>query len=462
MARRIVLALLLAIGVTAQAPAAPAEGALRPYSVEEARLLGIAAIGSGRPDIAQAIAAELLKRDPDDPYAHFLLARARLDAGAFAEAQATARRAFRLARTPEQSFQSARLIAQAAWNRGHYPAAEWWLRRAAEAAPGPDQRAATLQELRSVRARNPLSVSLSFAVTPTDNVNNGAASAFNIIEGVPVVGWLSPDGQALSGTIVEAGAALRWRLAQDAVSSTAVEIAADMRDVHLSASARQAAPDARGSDFDSARLEVALRHRHRPTGAPWEASGQFALGAQTAAGSLEFRYARLGGELLRGFGTSTGLRLTAMAEYRDAPPPRPQGDTARSLQAAVTQLLPGEDRLTLAVYHSALRTGMAGRSSTARGVRLTWEAGRQIGPVGLSASLGYGETVFPGYRVGFIAVPGGRRDETVSASLDMRFSDLSWAGFAPRLTLSHVETVSNVSRFETRRSGLAFGIESRF
>lgn len=462
MARRIVLALLLAIGVTAQAPAASAEGALRPYSVEEARLLGIAAIGSGRPDIAQAIAAELLKRDPEDPYAHFLLARARLDAGAFAEAQKTARRAFRLARTPEQSFQSARLVAQAAWNRGHYPAAQWWLRRAAAAAPTGPQRAAALQELQSVRARNPLSVSLAFAVTPSDNVNNGAASAFNIIDGVPVIGWLSPDGQALSGTIVEAAVLLRWRLAQDAVSSTAVEMAADLRDVHLSRSARQAAPDARGSDFDSARLELALRHRHRPTGAPWEISGRFALGAQTAAGSLDFRYARVAGEMLRGFGTSTGLRLTAATEYRDAPPGRPQGDMVRSIEAAVTQILPGQDRLTLAVHDSVFRTEMAGRSSTARGVRLTWEAGRQIGPVGLSATLGYGETAFPGYRVGFIAVPGGRRDETVSASLHLDFPGLSWAGFAPRVTLSHVDTASNVSRFETRRSGVAFGIGSRF
>ena len=454
-------ALLLAAALAAAMPAGAQDGG-RLYTVEEAQLLGMAAIGSGRPDIAATIAQGLLAADPDDPYAHFLLARAYLDAGALAQAQAAGKRAFRLARSPEQRFQAARLTAQAAWNRDHFPAAQWWLRRAAAAAPSDAQREATLRELRSVRGRNPLSFGIAVSVTPSDNVNNGASSQFNIIDGVPVVGWLSPDGQALAGVVAEVQADAGWRLRQDATSITTLGASVDLREVRLSGAARAAAPDLDPDAYDSARAELVLRHVWRPQGRPWEIAGHAALGVLTEAGSLDFRYARLGADYLRGFGDRTGLRLGAAHEWRDARPGDPQGDSATSLQASVTRLLPGDDRLTAAVYASAFRTDRDGRSSTTHGARLSWQDGQPLGPVQIGASIGFGQTHFPGYSVGVIPVPGGRLDQTFSASLDMTFPDLSWAGFAPRVTLSHVTTDSNVSRFETRRTGLLFGIESRF
>lgn len=461
MARR--AAYLLAAALALAAPVAVAQdGAGQSYSVEEARLLGMAAIASGRPDIAATIAQGLLERDPDDPYAQFLLARAHLDAGALAQAQAAGKRAFRLARSPQQRFQAARLTAQAAWNRDHYPAAQWWLRRAAAAAPDDALREATLRELRAVRGRNPLSFGLSLSVTPSDNVNNGASSQFNIIDGVPVVGWLSSDGQALGGVVAEVGADLGWRLRADATSVTTLGASVDLREVRLSDAARAAAPDLDRDAFDSARAEVVLRHVHRPAGKPWEVAGHVAAGAQTEAGALDFRYGRVGAEVLRGIGDRTGLRLGAAMEVRDARAGDPQGDTVISLQASMTRLLAGRDRVTLGFYLSQYNTDRDGRSSASQGVQLSWQDGAPIGPVQLGASVGFGETHFPGYSVGFIPVPGGRLDRSFSASLDMTFPGLSWAGFAPRLSLSHVTTDSNVSRFETERTGLLFGIESRF
>lgn len=454
-------ALLLAAALAVAAPAQAQDGG-RSYSVQEARLLGMAAIASGRPDIAATIAQGLLARDPADPYAQFLLARAHLDAGQLPQAQAAGKRAFRLARSPEQRFQAARLTAQAAWNRDQFPAAQWWLRRAAAAAPSDAQREATLRELRAVRGRNPLSFGLSVSVAPSDNVNNGASSQFNIIDGVPVVGWLSPDGQALGGVVAEVGADAALRLRGDATSATTLGVSVDLREVRLSGAARRAAPDLDPGAYDSARAEVVLRHVHRPAGKPWEVAGHIAAGAQTEAGALDFRFARLGAEVLRGFGDSTGLRVGAAMELRDARAGDPQGDTVLSLQASVTRLLPGRDRLTLGVYLSQFDTDRAGRSSATRGVQVAWQDGQPLGPVQLGASLGFGQTHFPGYSVGFIPVPGGRQDQTLSASLDMTFPDLSWAGFAPRVTLSHVTTDSNVSRFDTDRTGLLFGIESRF
>lgn len=455
-------AFLLAVALAAGAPAAAQDAPGTAVSVEEARLLGMAAIGSGRPDIAAQIARRLLERDPGDPYAQFLLARAHLDAGELALAQAEARRAFRLARSPEQRFQSARLVAQAAWNRDRFPAAQWWLRRAVAEAPTEAQRSATLRELRAVRGRNPLSLGLSLSLTPSDNVNNGASSQFNIIEGVPVVGWLSPDGQALSGVVAEIGADLGWRLRQDSGSLTTLGASVDLRRVRLSDAARAQAPDLDPDAYDTARAEVVLRHVIRPRGKPWELAGHAALGAQTEAGALDFRYGRIGAELMRGIGDSTGLRLGMAMERRDAPPGDPQGDLVRSLQASVTRILPGDDRVTVALYFSTFDTDRPGRSSVTRGGRISWQDGQPIGPVQLGAALGYGETHFAGYSVGFIPVPGGRLDRSLTASLDLTFPGLSWAGFAPRLSLSHVATDSNVSRFETRRTGLLFGIESRF
>ena len=75
---------------------------------------------------------------------------------------------------------------------------------------------------------------------------------------------------------------------------------------------------------------------------------------------------------------------------------------------------------------------------------------------------GYSETAFPGYRVGFIAVPGGRQDRSLTAGATLTFPGIQVQGFSPRLSITHTNTQSNVSRFETRKTGVSLGLTASF
>ncbi|HMO08832.1 MAG TPA: hypothetical protein PKD10_14480, partial [Paracoccaceae bacterium] len=429
--------------------------------VEEARALGMEAIRLRRPDKAAEIALALLDRDPADAFAHMLMARALLDGGQPKAAGNAARTAFSHAATPVQRQQSARLVAMAAYAEGRLGLSQRWLRRATAAAPEAT-RAQTARELAAVRRQNPMSVTLRFSAMPSNNVNNGASSEFNIIDGVPIVGWLSPDGMALSGVVAEGHGGFRYRLSQgDGGFSTFLGARVDARRVELSREARAAAPDLDPRRYDSARAEVTWSGLLQPKGKPWEWSLDVGAGAQTEGGAFSYRFLRAGTGLTRGFDDRTAGNVSIGFERRDA------GTGARpviasNLALGLRRILPDEHVLSLTGFIGKLDTPVAGRSSTTLGAEIGWEAARPVGPALLALRASYAKTEFPGYWVGPIEVPGGRRDRTVSAAADLTFPGLAVQGFAPRLTISHSDTSSNVSRFDTRRVGMQFGLSARF
>ena len=441
-------------------PARVAAEEVQAFSVEEARFMGMAAIEAGRPDVAADIAVQMLRRDPDDAFARFLLARAHLEAGHAPEAGAEARLAYRASGSAEQRHQSARLVAQAAWNEGHLGVAQRWLRRAAIAAPAPASRADRVRELAAVRAANPLDVTLSFAINPSDNVNDGSSSAFNVIEGVPVVGTLSADGQALDGVVAQLRTGVSYRFG--GAGRTTVGATLDWRRVELSRSAKARVPDIDPRSYDSGRVEASLGRVWQPQGAPWLAEAGLAAGVQIDAEALRYRYLRADGALMRGIGDSTGVDLGFGIERRSTQAGQTDPEWVGSLSLGLRRSLPGEDLLTTRVYVSHTETPMLGRSSQTWGVEVGYARARPIGPAMLSLQAGYGETDFPGYRVGFIVVPGGRQDRTLSAGATLTFPGLSVQGFSPRLSITRSSTNSNVSRFETRKTGVTLGLTASF
>jgi hypothetical protein len=453
--RRALLAGAVAAGLLAGAAAAePGRG----LTTAEAQVLGIEAIGAGRPDLAEAVARALVAADPADPFAQFLLARALYERGAMAGARTAGARAFRIARSGQQRFQSAHLAAQAAGAEGRFTAAQWWLRRAAAAAPAEVQRAQALHELRIARRLAPLGFGGSVSVTPSDNVNDGATGAFNIIDGVPLVGELSADGQALSGTVTQVQGRLRWRIAEAAEHATHLGLSASLREVTLSRDARAAAPSADADRLDSARLDLSLRHVREIPVTGWSIAGTVAVGFQQSGTGDPYGFGRMGAEIAGKAGEDTELSLGAAVEYRD----RPGHDRVDSLHLTVTQRLPGNHMLTATAYATGHDTGTDWSRSSGHGAQLGLALGQPVGPVSVEVGVGYGRSAFPDYRVGLIPVPGGRTDRSASVTLDLTFPGASVAGFAPRVTVSHVATRSNVSRFETRRTGVGFGIETVF
>jgi hypothetical protein len=410
--------------------------------------------------VAADIAGQMLRRDPSDPFAHFVLARAYLDSGAAAPAGAEARLAYRLSDSPEQRHQSARLVAQAAWNEGHIGVAQRWLRRAAVAAPAPASRAERVRELAAVRAANPLDVTLSFAINPSDNVNDGSSSAFNVIDGVPVWGTISADGQALDGVVAQVRTGVSYRLPGKGQMTVGATL--DWRRVELSRAAKAKVPGIDPRTYDSGRVEVSLGKTWTPEGAPWQAEAGIAAGVQIDADALRYRYLRLDGAWMRGIGERTGVDLGFGVERRGTQAGQTDPEWVGSLSLGLRQALPGDDLLTTRLYTSHTETPVDGRSSQTWGVEVGYARGRPIGPAKLSLQAGYSETEFPGYRVGFIVVPGGRQDRSLTAGATLTFPGISIQGFSPRLSITHTDTKSNVSRFETQKTGISIGLTASF
>jgi len=441
-------------------PAGAGAEEMRGFSVEEARLLGMTAIEAGRPDVAADIAMQMLRRDPDDAFARFLLARAHMDAGHLRAAGDQGRLAYRVSDSPEQRHQSARLVAQAAWNEGRIGVAQRWLRRAAIAAPAPVARAERVRELATVRAANPLDVSLSFAINPSDNVNDGSSSAFNVIDGVPVWGTLSADGQALEGVVAQVRTGISYRL--PGAGQMTVGATLDWRRVELSRSAKARVPGIDPREYDSGRAEVSLGRVWAPQGAPWQAEAGLAAGVQIDGQDLRYRYLRLDGAWMRGIGDRTGVDLGVGVERRSTQAGQTDPEWVGSLSLGLRRALPGEDLLTSRIYTSQTQTPVDGRSSQTWGVEVAYARGRPIGPAKLSLQAGYSETAFPGYRVGFIVVPGGRQDKSLTAGMTLTFPGIQVQGFSPRVSITHSDTRSNVSRFETKKTGISLGLSASF
>ena len=128
---------------------------------------------------------------------------------------------------------SSRLVATAAVAADRPVVARYWLRHAAATAPDASRRAAALTALDQLRAATRWSLRLNLGIQPSSNVNAGAASRFNEIEGIPIVGVLSEDAMALPGTIGTLDARLGYRLNVDPKNRTEVSLRFDLRAVEL-------------------------------------------------------------------------------------------------------------------------------------------------------------------------------------------------------------------------------------
>jgi tetratricopeptide (TPR) repeat protein len=453
------LGLLLAAAGPRPALAEDAPSAL-PAAV--ARDLGLQAMAAGRPDIALALAEALVAADPTDSFALFLKANALFSLGDMDGARAAGRLSYRHAASPEQSYQAARLTALAAYNSNRFGAAQWWLRRAAEYAPEEARRALSVAEFNAVRRKNPLRVDLSFSLVPSDNVNNGSAGSFNVIDGVPYVGVLSPDAKALSGLIAEGGLDLTYRLSQDDSGSLWAGFSLFGQHITLSDSARRDLGDYPEPDLGAWRSEVSLRRQFaRPDGVDSLSLGA-TLGLQQEGATDRQAYGRVTLGYSRALDTSSLLHLAVMAEQRQALSFQPEGDQVTALRGTWVRALANSDVISATLFASRFDTWLSGQSSTTFGGDLSYEFARDFGPLNLSLLAGAYEADYAGYTLATITVPGGRQDRTGYVGVEMVFPAAAYSGFAPVLTLRHQVTSSNVSRFDSTENSISLGVKSVF
>ncbi|MFZ5961983.1 hypothetical protein ACOXXX_03445 [Thalassococcus sp. BH17M4-6] len=465
---RAVLTAVLAAGLmapalpaTPQAPATADAGEEVVLSLPEMRVAAARAVRAGAFELALGIARAMLVADPEDSYSHFIIAQVFLRNGQPEEARPAARMSYKLAKTPVQKHEAARIAALTAARQDRFFPAQIWMRRALHTAPNPAMKARAAHEFRAVRWAARLRLNVGLSVTPSSNVNGGSSEEINTVDGFPIVGVLSPDAQALSGTVARGDLRLRYRLHRSETSQTNLRTSLQVKRVKLSDDARKKAPNAKGSNYDTTLMEIGLSHTQKLTDSGTYLSGGLFLGRAWFGGDVGYDYGRAETTLTHRSSDATALSFghVRQQQWNDSGPYSDIRTTG--WRAALAQRLGNKDRLTLSLATTKSVSDNTQQTSDTQTIRLDYDMARALGPVRLSGGVVASKQHYPDYRVIF-PVPGGREDVTLGAKLDMTFHTLDYAGFVPTVTLSAERGDSNVSRFDTDEFSISVGFQSAF
>ena len=451
----------------AQAPTAPQ--AEINMTLDQARNIGVAALEQGNPTLALQIGYGLLQADPNDAFAHYLIASAFRQQARPAAARRAAALAYRHAGTTPEKFQAAQLAARISVEEQRFTRAQVWLRRSLIHAPDPAFLPRIEEDYRRVRALDPLQLRFSFSIAPSSNVNNGSDSPYALIEGVPVIGIFDGLSQALSGVTAAADLALGYRLHRTQSSETRALARLYSSRVWLDNSSLALAnsfpgADVSNEDFAFSSAEAGLRHAVRPDGMDGRGliSADLVAGRSWYGGSPYQRFGRLGLSGGLSLTPATTLSVGAEMERRSFETSANRPIESLALRGTLAHGLDNGDRISLSLSWRDSQSDTRNAVNTRTAAYLQYAMAAPIGPARLSFALGAATSDFPDYAVGFIVVPGGRLDETVFGSVEMLFEAFDYAGFVPSMTVRAQKTRSNVSRFEASEIAVSFGVRSRF
>jgi hypothetical protein len=433
------------------------------FSTAQLRVLGTQALPAGRYDIAQLVVEALRRRVPDDSFAPFLEAQILLRTGRPDAARTTARLAFERARTPIQKHEAARLAALSAARADRFLPAQVWMRRALQAAPDEVSRADAAHAFRAMRQRARLSFRDDLEVTPTDNVNGGASEEVFVVDGMNLVGTLSPDAMALSGVITRGALHLGYRLHQSESSVTRMRGYAQVQRVRLSNEAQDDAPMAENETYGHTVFDIGLLHHRRlsPGGPALTVTGD--VGQGWFGGAHSYDVVRGNIALRQPVSPRTDVTLSYGHQLQWDPDGTNDDITSVTWRVGLSHVLANDDRVSATVFAGEILTDETRSARTLQGLSLRYTKAAPIGPISLSGRLSGQKAHYPDDPVLFgLTVPGGREDTRLSASLEFGFEDVSYMGFIPTLTVRHETTTSNVSRFETRGTTLSLGFRSEF
>ena len=437
-------------------------------TLPQARELAAYAIQNDQPELALQIADGLLQADTRDNFAHYVTAVANAQLNRPAESRRAAARAYRFSKPGPDRLRAAELAAQMAYAENRTTLAQLWLRRTAIHTTRDDDEERLARDYQELRRQNPWSFSLRTDVRPSDNVNNGADSAVNTINGIPDSGTIAPRARALSGVIAALDFSTAYRLRLTETNATSVGARLYFSRITLSDSAREDAPDVSGSDFASEYAELSLRHSFAvgpPEDRGW-ASITGAFGESRYGGERNFRFVRADG--LRGWRLSeaTTLRATFLAENRfDA---RSLANESLILSAGIdfARILPSGDRFSLAFALRDTDAEVINGTYRSATLRARYFFAKPVGPAKISIGTSFGRADYPSVVAGidqndeFFNAP--RDDRTYAADILFFFEDYDYAGFAPTLRLSAERTKSNISLYSSRQLSISLGIQSKF
>ncbi|MEB8386194.1 surface lipoprotein assembly modifier [Rhodobacteraceae bacterium KMM 6894] len=423
---------------------------------DQSILLGRELLADNKTDIALALARALIARDPQDPDALVLMAAALQQSGKHKEARKSARDAFTASTTEHQKYESAMLVGRSDFHGRAYMRSQYWLRRAAQAAPDPQARQAAERNFRYVKRVNPLRLRFSAGVKSSSNVNGGTSADTINLFGLPF--QINQGSRALSGTEYALDFDLRYRLAQTKKGETALTAEMESRTYSLSSDSRRKAPNARASDYSFQRMEVGLARRFTPGSGKgvYEIAG--AVGRIWYGGKTTSDYTSL--SLSHGFQLfpATGARLSFSVDRQIRHNSAARAAYVYELEGQVAHEFSNKDRM---IFLGSLKQTDADVSyirNTALSADLIYSMAKPVFGVRFSPTVGLEQRRYPDD----IYQNTSRRDLTKRLGIAASFDNVEYLGFSPTLHVEFSDTESNVSIHERQSLDVFLKINSRF
>ncbi len=463
------LALILGLAIS-PVRADPKAGPDSLVSQSQALALAQAAFKAGDKAVANQIARRILEQDPNDPLALLMVAATGPDLGQARIARLSGGAAWRNAQGLPDGlrYEIARHTARAAMIEGRSVFAEVWLRRALDVAPDPELKQKVQTDLAGLRAGRPVDLRLSGSLTPSSNLNSGAAGSQFLIDGRYPVGPISATGQQLAGLRANVTAEMVFRSLVRDKSRTEFGLA-------LHAARHWLSPEAQGkidsdpmlagqgrftgADLNSTVLEARLRHQMALAGlkAPVRL-GLTASNTWTAA---------VPGQHALAVGLTWPVATGPLARLELGLNARRQWNVSGAPTDLIGARLAGEARLGPGALQYSVSASLQNRPGDVNSSfrQASAELGYQLdqtGPVRIGTSLYLSSRDQDDYRLGPIAVTGGRHDRNIGLSLSMGFREITLLGLEPTLAINGQRGFSNLSRFEGSEIALGLGLAARF
>lgn len=414
------------------------------------------ALSDGSPATTIDLANSILRQNPNDFQALFLLSLGYSETDQHDAAANAATQAYRAALNDEERLISARVAGAAYFATGQFTRAEWWLRRAANNVETDDEAQLVRQEFDAIRDANPLSARFGFSVAPSNNINGGSKEAFFTLG--DIVFEFGPKSRALSGIEYSGYADLSYRLSRGENHITKAMVYLHGRTYSLSPSSQATVPDVSGSDYAYAVAELSLNHRQMlfdglgPTGV------SVSVGQIWQAGSPLWRYSEFSLSQNFSIGQNASALIRASIENRAALDSIQSDTTIYDLQGIYAVRLGNQDTLRLTLgyrFNDALDVSYTYSDISAS---VNYDLRRPILGTDLSFEIGGG---YKNYDE-FLLSLDGRRDTYVTVGTTAVLERISYFGFSPMVTISATRTFSNVARYSMLEVQGSFGIQSNF
>ncbi|GLQ34094.1 hypothetical protein GCM10007939_03770 [Amylibacter marinus] len=405
-------------------------------------------------ELATQIAHTLIKSNPNDVQALLILATVHTSRGQIEKALPYAKRAYRAetSATKVGRFTAATLAARGLARDQKFERAKLWMRRAINSAPTDQLRAQRIQEFKRIRQLSPWSTRLSFAIEPSDNINNGTEETTIILYGLP---FTLNDTEPLPGAEISFGIGSDYRIWQNRTNLVQIGFNLFHREALIT---DDKGTDLRGRDFRYTNIGVRLRRKRAIIEKSLEITDTIGVNAawysevpyqhQASISRTYRKRINPTQNLDFTFGLSRSLHQSDSAKHT----------TTLSINTRYVRALPGKGVFEIRPYLNDARSDSNAQDQYNFGASLHYSPFKAVLNSKARLSLDLGTREFR--QLGFTGVK--RSDAYARAKAEFTLSGVSYFGFSPSIHLTATRTKSNVVLYDSTSFGAGIGLRSAF